>query len=317
MKLLIYFVSAVLLLPACHRASQDAWVAEVGTTKISRQALIEKLKQEQDNFDPELWQDTEGFQVLKKQVLQGMIEQQVLINEAKRLSLSIPDAVLDRSLQELQSGYPDSDFEDRLKKQGLTLAQWNESQRNKMLVQQLIEAEVYTKIPVSDQEIKFYYQSHRKEFYEPDQVHCQHIVTNKQEKAKKILALLDKGESFTVLAQKFSESPDRVNGGDLGLIKRGDYPAVFNVCFELATGQISPMISSDYGFHIFHLIEKKPGHFLSFSEVRSKIKKGLVASKGQQNLKTWLDERFKTAKIRIREDVLKEITSHGNDDKKS
>ena len=315
MKILIYIVSATFLFPSCRSASQEAWVAEVGATKISRQALIENLKQEQDNFDPELWQDPEGFQVLKKQVLQGMIEQQVLINEAKRRSLSIPETVLDESLQELQSGYPSSDFEEHLKKRGLTSDQWRELQRNKLLVERLIENEVYSKIPISDQEIKFYYQGHRKEFYDPDQVHCQHIVTNKQEKSIKILALLDKGESFTALAQKFSESPDRVNGGDLGLIKRGEYPVVFNVCFELATGQISSIITSDYGFHIFHLIEKRPAHSLPLSEVRSRIKKGLVTSKGQQNLKTWLDDLFKTAKIRVREDVLKEI--HGNNDKKS
>ena len=309
MKHPVIFLLIVFLISSCHRASQDPWVAAVGDQKIMVRDLKDRLAREKENYSQDLWQDSEGFLALKKQVLQGMVERAILIQEAEHQQIKVPEGLLTTTLQELKEGYGDEEFEKLLNQKNLSEADWKETQSKKLQVDLLLDREIYQKIPISEEDLKSYYQNHRKEFYEPDQAHCQHIVTNKKEKASMILSLLNKGESFATVAQKFSESPDRNEGGDLGLIKRNEFPPVFNVCFDLGGGQTSSIVGDDYGFHIFHLIEKKAGHSLPLAEVRERIKKNLVAQKGQTALKTWIEALFQKTKVSIREDVLREIKS--------
>lgn len=295
-------------LTACHKKiPQQEWVASVGDEKIWVSDLKDLLEREQDNYDPALWEDTEGFLALKKQILQGLIEQKLLVTEAKKKGVTISDKQVEEDLERLRSGYSQDEFEEMLKKQGTTPSIWKQSQQEKLLVDELLENEIFQKVTVTEDEIKDYYQSHRKSFYEPDRAHCQHIVANVEKKAKKILSLLKRGEPFATVAQQYSESPDQAKGGDLGFIKKGEYPPAFDACFSLDTGQMSPVIASEYGYHIFHLIEKKSGYAQTLAQAHKQITNILTENKGEGLFKSWLDDLFQQYKIKTREDVLQHI----------
>ncbi len=291
----------------CTSVGQDPWVAQVNETKITVKQLQALMQLDQDNYDPNLWQDVDGALALKKQLLQSLIEQQVLVLEADRLGVKVTSDALKAAIAELEEGYGDGHLAEALTQQGIEFGEWKKSLEKKLQVEQLIDQEIYQKINIPEDEIKSYYQAHRKQFYEPDRIHCRHMVSNKKEKTEKMLALLNKGETFATIAKKFSESPDHAQGGDLGFIKMGEYPEVFNMCFQLATGQTSQIVPSEYGFHIFYVIEKKPGYFLSLADARDKIQEILVGTKGEAPLKSWLDDLFKQAKIQVHEDVLRDI----------
>src|SRR5262249_33302610 len=137
---------------------------------------------------------------------------------------------------------------------------------------------------------------------------CRHIVASKRDKAERIRSLLDKGENFASVAQKYSESPDRENGGDLGYIARGDYPEIFEkACFALATGQTSDVIASEYGFHIFRVTDKQPSRQQTLPEVAADIARRLREEKATPRIKEWMDSLYSNKKITIDEKALRGI----------
>ena len=82
-------------------------------------------------------------------------------------------------------------------------------------------------------------------------IRASHILIEKQSQALKILDDLKKGESFSKLAQKFSQCPSRKKGGDLGFFGRGQMIKEFErVAFALKVGEISTPVKTRFGYHI-------------------------------------------------------------------
>ena len=84
---------------------------------------------------------------------------------------------------------------------------------------------------------------------------------------------------FPDLARRYSLSPDARVGGDLGFFARGTMPPAFDeVVFKLNVGGTSEVVSTEYGFHLFRVLEKKPGRKREFTEVRGVIEERMLAS---------------------------------------
>jgi len=83
-----------------------------------------------------------------------------------------------------------------------------------------------------------------------------HILVATEVEAKEIKKLLDQGADFKQLAEERSKGPNAKNGGDLGIITKGDLlPELDKAISSLSVGQISDVIKSDLGFHIFKRTE--------------------------------------------------------------
>jgi len=83
-----------------------------------------------------------------------------------------------------------------------------------------------------------------------------HILVATEEEAKEIKSLLDQGSDFRQLAKQRSKGPNAPKGGDLGLITKGDLlPELDKAISSLSVGQISGVIKSELGFHIFKRTE--------------------------------------------------------------
>lgn len=262
----------------------------------------------QENYGPDLLKDPEGSLVVKKKLLSDLIEEKILLLWAQEKGIGLSREEETQLTEELKSGYSPVEFEKMLRQKQISFEDWLVRQRNKKRIEKLIAQEVTSKISLEPQEIEDYYKNRYSRFREPDRVRCRHIVASKREKAETILSLLNRGENFAAVAQKFSESPDRDRGGDLGYVTREGYPLLFvAACFTLNTGQTSGVVPSEYGFHIFRVVEKKPGRQLSLSEAAPEIERRLKEEKGRQALKPWLDELYRNKKIRVDEKAFKEV----------
>ncbi len=83
-----------------------------------------------------------------------------------------------------------------------------------------------------------------------------------------------------MLAREHSLSPDARQGGDLGFFPRGVMPPPFDeVCFSLKPGQLSGVVRSSYGFHLFKLLEKRPARRRPLEEVAPSIAARLLAER--------------------------------------
>ncbi|MCL5092861.1 MAG: peptidyl-prolyl cis-trans isomerase [Candidatus Marsarchaeota archaeon] len=89
-----------------------------------------------------------------------------------------------------------------------------------------------------------------------DKIRCAHILVEKESKAKEILDRINKGESFSKLAEENSLDGSRKKGGDLGYFGRGVMVKEFeDAAFKLNKGEVSGVVKTQFGYHIIKRLE--------------------------------------------------------------
>lgn len=107
-----------------------------------------------------------------------------------------------------------------------------------------------------DAEVAAYYEAHRDDFESGDEVRLRQILVYDREKADEARAALEAGEDFPGVAARFSQGPKAHLGGDQGRLARDDLPPAFvDAIFGLQRGEISSVVSADYGYLIFEVVE--------------------------------------------------------------
>lgn len=304
-----YLVFVLTLLAACSQPEGPVAVATVDGETIHAEDLQRVLSEQSGDYGPDVLADPEGQSVVKKTLLNGLIQEKVLLQTAREKGVTLTAEEQKALAGEAQSGYRKGEFEKILAERKIRPEDWAKRRENKGVIERLIEQEVYAPLKTTEAEITDYYKKYRASFKLPDRIRCRHIVTNKKDKAEKIRSLLEKGENFASVAQKYSESPDRENGGDLGFISRGQYPEIFeSACFTLATGQTSDVLKSEYGFHIFRVTDKQPSRQQPLKEVSAEIERRIKEEKAGPALKDWLDQLYRNKKITIDEKALKKVS---------
>ncbi len=142
-----------------------------------------------------------------------------------------------------------------------------------------------------DAQVKAAYQANKDKYQAPEQAHVAHIlIANKDEaKAKEQIEKLRQeaasGADFAKLAKdNSSDSNSALKGGDLGLVSRGQTAPEFEAAaFALAKpGDLSPVIKTQFGYHIIKLIEKKPARTMSLEEVKPQLEKQFLQDASQK-----------------------------------
>jgi peptidyl-prolyl cis-trans isomerase C len=238
-------------------------------------------------------------QELERAFLTQLIDNELTLAEARRRGITLPPAELAAAIDEHRRDYPPGGFEAMLKERGLTLTEWQAELVQSLLLGRLIDQVVGERHRVGDQDIDAYYGGHRDEFERPAQVRARQIVVAEQGEGERILALLRSGEEFAGLAQRHSLSPDAAQGGDLGFFGRDEMPPEFEVVFTLPVGKVSPLIKSDYGYHLFLVEAKRPAARLSRDEAAGEIRRQLEAERREALYQEWLQELRGKAVIEI------------------
>lgn len=291
-------VFGIVLMTGCSmKPSGDNVAASVDGQKIYR-ADLEKYYQSQTAGSNQPLSDEQATS-LRLSILRELIENEILMHRAEKLGLLATDDEVDRKLTEIKSPYTVEQFNQRLQESKMTLDDFKRNIRRALTADKVLHKEVTSKISVTEQDIKDYYNSHRAEFnlIEP-RYHLAHIVVttspdpqsgnankarNEAEARKKIetvLTRLDAGDDFGSLAMAFSEdSSTAPNGGDLGIIpesalKQTD-PATRDAVLKLKPGQYTSIIPLTNGatkqtgaFRIVKLIAMEPAGQRDLSDPR-------------------------------------------------
>lgn len=91
----------------------------------------------------------------------------------------------------------------------------------------------------------------------PNQVHCAHILVKTEKEAQSVLDRLSRDEKFSNIAREVSRDPGSgKRGGDLGWFTRGKMVKEFEqAAFALEKGQTSPIVKTQFGYHIISRLE--------------------------------------------------------------
>ncbi len=249
--------------------------------------------------------------VLKEQVLERLITVEVLSQKADQLKILAEPQELDQKVQQIQESLGgEQAMKEALKSHGLSMEELKADIQRSMKIQKLLEREVFDKVTVEQGEVKGFYDSNPQVFQVPEQVRARHIIVRVKEGAtevekkqaqdaiQKAAERIKKGESFEEVAKQVSQDGTAQRGGDLGYFSRGQMvPEFEKAAFSLEKGKVSPVVETKFGYHLIKLEDRKEARILGFQEVEPKIAEFLRQKKGEEQLKSYVDDLRGRAKI--------------------
>lgn len=305
----ILFCIAPLIIACSPSKPHSPVLVTINGEKITLADFQKALGLEQWKFGGEVGLTGERLKQFKTKVLETLIKDHLLLQEADKRAIPVSNLEVEQGVSEFKSYYPkQEDFEKLLQLRGWTLEDFRTEKMQELKIKKLMEAVTKEENPFSEEDLKQYYAAHAEEFRHPEQVHAKQIVTDTKEKAEGLREMLLKGSSFEEVARKYSLSPDRKQGGDLGWFGRGVMPPEFDrVCFQLKVGVLSPVIKTPYGFHLFQVLETRGAGQFPFDEVGEEIKKKLMETKGRDVFQKWYEVLRSQAKIEVHTELLDEV----------
>jgi len=237
--------------------------------------------------------DRAGAQVLDELITNRLIDQEAVKNHVK-----IDPAAIDRRLQEYKNsaaGGDESTWQAILAQYDMTEQSLRDSIRRDLIAEQIIGKD----ITLSDDDIKAYYEQNKSQYAEAEQVRASHILVNTKEEADAILAQLKAGGDFAAIAKEKSlDTQTKDKGGDLGYFGRGEMDPEFEkVAFALPVGQLSDPVKTSYGYHIIKVSDHKQARQYTLDEVKERVRQDLLNSRISERYPDWVAGLKAKAKI--------------------
>jgi peptidyl-prolyl cis-trans isomerase SurA len=270
----------------CSKQTQhapDVW-AVVNGKEIKRDE-VEKYYRTRVNPEGQEPSQEEALS-LKLNVLEELINNEILLERAKKLNLEASDGEVEDKFTELKSPYTEDEFQRQLKSGGVSVDDLKRDLRRQLSITKLMNREVVAKIAITDQDVAEFYNTNKAQFNvaEPQYRIAQIVVTPKKEqqirnrknddatneaeaqrKVKMLMDRLNSGADFAQLAMDYSEDMNSAaTGGDLGYLPESALnqsdPALKKMVVGLKPGQVSPPIQLKEGYRILKLITREsPG----------------------------------------------------------
>lgn len=245
---------------------------------------------------------------LRKQLIDVFIVRTLLANEIEKRKIQATNEEVAKAMETVKASLPPNkkveDFfkENRITQEDIILAVKIDKFRN---------MEMGDKIKPSQKEItKFYNDNKEKFFSEPESVHVRHILVSvgktdndkikaeKKEKIENLRKQLVNGGDFADIARKNSDCPSKEVGGDLSYIRRGQMVKAFeNAAFAQEKSAIGPVVTTEYGYHIIQVLDKKPAKKVTLDEAKGKISGFLEQRKKMEAFNDILKKLKEKAKI--------------------
>jgi len=267
-------------------------VATVNGDPITLAEFLERFARA--GFKP----DREAELAVKEEFLNRLIERKMMVVEAQRRRIKIGMPEINKRIETLRSENGE-DVRETLASQGIDFEKWKADVWEEMMIERLLARDVHKNVSVSAAEVRRYYQANPREFEKPEQVHARQIVVATEAEAKQVLAILQTGKDFAVVAREKSTAPEAGKGGDLGYFGLGDMPTEFNVVFNLPKGGVSGIVKSAYGYHIFKLEERRKAGRIGLDEAYKEIAEKLRREKEDLRYKAWIKELRSRTKFEV------------------
>ena len=231
---------------------------------------------------------------LNLNLLNNLIDEEILVQEAKRRGVMLSDSEFQTALKRATDTFLDSNIAGFLYTLNISLDDWHKMFQKRLVVEKLT-ASLFAAAPLpSEKDARSYYKDHEKDFNEPEMREVGHLQVRTAEVAELSLTYLKQNKQFSELVTAFSNAADRSYGGSLGWVARGELPTnLEGTVFSLEKiGEVSKPVETPYGFHIFKLTGLKPARKLPFEEAKQQIFK-ILSEKNKNEVFTSFFEKLK------------------------
>jgi peptidyl-prolyl cis-trans isomerase SurA len=304
-------------------------IARVNNQIVTRAEYLrskEQLKQEAQQQNPANADKIVGER--DKDVLRDLIDQQLLLDKGKDLGITADTELIKRLDEMRKDMHMDSmeDLEKAATSQGISYEDFKQNLKNQIITQQVISKEVGSRMSISKEELQQFYDEHKSQMEQPEQIRLSELLVSTEKKAKdkdkdpsadesaqlaaaqakadELLAQIRKGAAFDEIAKKNSDGPTAAQGGDLGYFKRGALAKELeDKTFAMKPGDLSDVIRTKQGFVILKVAEHQMAGVPPLSQIEPKVQDAIYMQKLQPALRAYLQ--------RLREDAFIDIPKPG------
>lgn len=219
----------------------------------------------QNGIDPSALQDPEQREQIYDKVLDDLVERELLLQEAKKLDLSVSDEEVDQWLAytRQQQNMSEEQFQQMINQYGMSYDAYREMIRQNLLKLRLVKVKVGSQVSVSAEEVDQVYQKRfGQSGVQSKYVEVRHILVRPENDSAEALAkarrqaiaakkAIEGGADFAEVAKQYSEGPSADQGGYLGKFSQGDLDPDFEkAAFALDKGDLSDVVRTQFGFHV-------------------------------------------------------------------
>ena len=299
-------ITFFLLVPELFAETNNRVVAFVNDDVITLYMLNSRIEEVTGKTCEELQSENESeFFEIRNKVLDLMITEKLAKEKIVELELVPTREQIDNYIENIKKNnkMTQEDLVEGLKKEGMTFEKFREKLADDLGRRNLIETQIVDKIVISEEQVREYYEAHKKEYEKPGKAHIASIFLvpdssgfdnqrdELEKKGKDILARLKKGEDFADLAREFSNGPGAEEGGDLGDITLADVdPKILEIINSLKEGEVSPLIDMGNRYQIFKLIKKTETEWVPLEDVRAQINEVLSNKEIEKRYDAYMTE---------------------------
>lgn len=304
----VLFVLAFFLIVACDKINifSKPYVATVNDAKIYLDEYQARLNQKMPMLPKDLLLNQSNSKRIEEQVLDGMITEKIMLLRAKELNISITSGEFDAKLSEIMKDYGE-DFANLLVQANVSYDEWKDDIKKEMLIKKLVAVDVNANIRVSEDEAEDYFNENRNSYKMESRAKVSQIVVSDLAKAREVEARLNAGADFATVAKEMSIAPEASQGGDLGFITRQIMPEPLDdTIFKLPVNKVSPVVQSNYGFHIFKVLAIQSAKIGNFADMKEEVVAQIRAQKEDTAFTAWIEALKMKAVIKKESTVLRE-----------
>jgi peptidyl-prolyl cis-trans isomerase C len=294
------------------RAVPDGPVALVNGRPVSDRDFRELYVRELDRMELRgMALDDNARVQAGMRILGGLIQTEILLQEAERRKIGVADAELDQAYQKamkyMQGQLGDGgnlSEEEVLKRAETTREQVRNELRRELLVEKMTETIMKEKgVTVSDADVDKFVKEHQPRG-EATRYRIRHLLIKPQttrgkvtpedlakarQKAETALNTIRSGRSFESVTKEVSDGPRKEQGGDLGFLAAQEMPPfIASAVQSLQPGQMSGVIESEAGFHLVQLVEVQEGGAVDVEKLKPRARQLLLAEKGEDVLREFV-----------------------------
>src|SRR5436309_2490549 len=292
----------------------EAIVIRVGDRIITRTQYVKRLH---DGF-AEIEQTAAPSEVaakkaeLQKGLSNDLIAELLIKDRADRLGITISSEELKDATGRLMAQYglkSQAEFEDSLRKSGMTPADMEARLRETLLMNKVFGRELRNREELTDKELRERYDREKERYRLPERAHLREVVILRPDSAAQIdaarqrandVARRAKTEDFAKLASELSESGTKSKGGDLGDVARGELlPDLDKAVFNSPAGTVIGPLESKSAWHILKVETRLPSEVPAFESVKERLRKDASDDAWQRDHKAYIDRLRTDAYITI------------------
>jgi peptidyl-prolyl cis-trans isomerase SurA len=307
--------TALLLSLAAPAQVVDRVAAIVNGEVVTLSELVQRAGPDYRRDDPK------ARAAALKSAFDLLVAEKLFAAQATALGVDVSEQVVEASIDDFKrrNKIDDTMLDELLQREGLTRDGLRQRFRRDLEAGQIMRLKVSSRVKVTDEDVKNYYQTNEKLFGGEEELKVRHIFlpmaagagpaeeARVRAEGEKILARLASGQDFAKVAREVSKGPSAPEGGDLGWLRRGTLtPELDRVAFHLDPGRTSGLVKTRTGYHILKVDERRVGGGKGFDEVKEEIRDRLTNEQVEAFRNQYVAELRRDALVEVRIPELKE-----------